>query len=93
MRLSPLALGVGTAALASFLPLDASAELFADSKADLKLRNFYFNGDYRQSGARQSKREEWAQGFILNYESGFTEGPVGFASYALCMLGVNECVL
>lgn len=89
MRLSPLALGVGTAALASFLPLDASAELFADSKADLELRNFYFNGDYRQSGARQSKREEWAQGFILNYESGFTEGPVGFGIDALGMLGLK----
>jgi hypothetical protein len=89
MRMSPLALGVSTAALASFLPSDAFAEFFADSKADLELRNFYFNGDYRQSGARQSKREEWAQGFILNYESGFTGGPVGFGIDALGMLGLK----
>ena len=46
MRMSPLALGVGTAALASFLPADASAEFFADSKADLELRNFYFNRNF-----------------------------------------------
>ena len=27
--------------------------------------------------SRQSKYEEWAQGFLLRYESGFTEGTVG----------------
>src|SRR5690554_1000129 len=27
--------------------------------------------------SRQSKAEEWAQGFLLKYESGFTEGTVG----------------
>lgn len=89
MRLSPLAAGVGTATLASFCPVDAFAELFADSKAELELRNFYFNGDYRESGARQSKREEWAQGFILDYESGFTDGPIGFGVDALGMLGLK----
>ncbi|KIY42136.1 porin [Pseudomonas sp. 10-1B] len=89
MRMSPLSLGASTAALASLLPTPALAEFFADSKADLELRNFYFNSDYRQPNARQSKREEWAQGFILNFESGFTEGPVGFGIDALGMLGVK----
>ncbi|MEH3023639.1 MAG: OprD family porin [Pseudomonas oryzihabitans] len=89
MRPAPLAFGVGTAALASFLPTDAFADFLADSKAELELRNFYFNSDYRQSGARQSKREEWAQGFILDYQSGFTEGPVGFGVDALGMLGLK----
>jgi len=89
MRPAPLALGVGTAALASFLPTDAFADFLADSKAELELRNFYFNSDYRQSGARQSKREEWAQGFILDYQSGFTDGPVGFGVDALGMLGLK----
>lgn len=32
---------------------------------------------YQVGGSRQSKAEEWAQGFLLRYESGFTEGTVG----------------
>lgn len=34
-------------------------------------------GKYQVGQARQSKAEEWAQGFLLRYESGFTEGTVG----------------
>ena len=71
------------------LPSAAWADFLADSKASLELRNFYFNSDFRQSDANQSKREEWAQGFILNYESGFTEGTVGFGVDALGLLGVK----
>jgi hypothetical protein len=37
--------------------------------------------------ARASKREEWAQGFILNVQSGYTQGPVGFGVDALGMFG------
>jgi hypothetical protein len=55
----------------------------------LELRNFYFNGDNRQDGAAQSKLEEWGQGFILNYESGFTEGSVGFGVDAIGLLGLK----
>lgn len=78
-----LALGVG-AALA--LPQLAFADFIEDSKATLKLRNFYINQDTRnQAGARA---EEWGQAFVIDYRSGFTEGPVGFgvdllAQYAL----------
>ena len=39
--------------------------------------------------AGQSKREEWAQGFILNVESGYTEGTVGLGLDALGMLGIK----
>lgn len=65
------------------------ADFIDGSTADLELRNFYFNGDNRQSGATQSKAEEWAQGFILQYESGFTRGPIGFGVDALGLLGVK----
>ncbi len=58
---------------ASFMPVFAQADFVADSKAALELKNYYFNRDYRESSG-QNKREEWAQGFILNVESGFTEG-------------------
>ncbi|MBT8769373.1 OprD family porin [Metapseudomonas boanensis] len=77
----------GTAALALCGP--ASAEFIQDSKASLELRNFYFNRDFRQQGAKQSKAEEWAQGFLLRYESGFTEGPVGVGVDALGLLGLK----
>lgn len=66
----PLATAITIAALGAGLPGVAMADFLADSKATLELRNFYFNADYRQDGANQSKRDEWAQGFLLNYESG-----------------------
>jgi len=71
------------------LSAPAAAEFLKDSKASLDLRNFYFNRDYRQDNAAQSKQEEWAQGFLLRYESGFTEGTVGFGVDALGLLGVK----
>ncbi|PRA51983.1 MULTISPECIES: OprD family porin [Pseudomonas] len=58
----------------------------ADSKIHLEARNFYYNGDYRQ-GAGVSKKEEWAQGFLLNYESGYTPGVIGFGADALIFAG------
>ncbi len=67
----------------------ASAAFIEDSKASIDLRNFYMNRDFRQSGAAQSKAEEWAQGFILKMESGYTEGPVGFGLDAIGLLGVK----
>ena len=71
------------------LSAPASAEFLKDSKASLELRNFYFNRDYRQDNAAQSKQEEWAQGFLLRYESGFTEGTVGVGFDAIGLVGVK----
>lgn len=73
----------------ALLPSFAHADFIADSKASLELRNFYFNRDYRQSEAKQSYSEEWAQGFLLRYESGYTEGSVGLGVDALGLLGVK----
>lgn len=67
----------------------AYADFITDSKASLDLRNYYFNRDFRQSGAAQGKAEEWAQGFVLRYESGFTPGAIGLGLDALGMLGVK----
>ncbi|MBA6133911.1 MULTISPECIES: OprD family porin [Pseudomonas] len=66
-----------------------SAAFVEDFKGGLELRNFYYNRDFRNDGAAQSKRDEWAQGFILNLQSGFTEGPVGFGIDAMGLLGVK----
>ncbi|MCU1785311.1 OprD family porin [Pseudomonas sp. 13B_2.1_Bac1] len=60
------------------LPLSSYAAFLEDSKANLTLRNFYYNHDLRDSKApAQSKIEEWAQGFILKGESGYTATPIG----------------
>lgn len=69
--------------------MPASAAFVDDSKASVEMRNFYMNRDFRQAGAAQNKGEEWAQGFILRVESGFTEGPVGVGVDALGLLGVK----
>jgi hypothetical protein len=86
---SPLARAVAIAALGTCLalPMMAHAEFIKDSKATLEARNFYFNRDFRQDGASQAKREEWAQGFILRADSGYTEGTFGFGLDAIGMLG------
>jgi hypothetical protein len=77
------------AALAGFSPLSQAA-FFEDSSATFETRNMYFNRDYRDgTSAQQSKRDEWAQGFMLNLKSGYTDGTVGFGVDALGMLGVK----
>ena len=91
MSKTSLSQAVALAALGANLtvPTIAQAEFIKDSKASLELRNFYFNRDFRQDNAAQSKQEEWAQGFLLRYESGFTEGTVGVGVDAIGLLGVK----
>jgi len=90
MPKTPLARSVTLAALAGGLAAPAAhADFIADSRANLELRNFYVNSDNRQDGVEQSKAEEWAQGFLLKVESGFTEGTVGVGVDALGLLGVK----
>jgi hypothetical protein len=74
--------------LSTGLPGLANADFISDSKGSLELRNFYFNRDFRQDNSRD-KAEEWAQGFILRLESGYTEGTVGFGIDAIGMLGLK----
>lgn len=47
-----------------------------DGKSSVLMRNLYNNQDTRNQDSPSAK--EWGQGFILNYQSGFTEGLVGF---------------
>lgn len=101
---TPLARAVAfaTASTCLTLPTLAQAEFIKDSKASLELRNFYMNRDFRQDNdpalptvtgkapaESRSKSEEWAQGFLLRYESGFTEGTVGVGVDAIGTLGVK----
>lgn len=87
MRKTFISLSVASFTL-SLSPL-ASAEFLKDSKANVELRNFYFNRDFRQDTASQSKQEEWAQGFLMRYESGYTEGTVGVGFDAIGMFGLK----
>lgn len=75
-----IALGLAGPAFAAFVD---------DSKALLDTRNFYMNRDFRQPGATQAKAEEWAQGFMLRFESGYSEGPIGVGFDAIGLLGVK----
>jgi hypothetical protein len=59
------------------LPLQTFAAGFVeDASATLNLRNFYINRNFTNPAYPQSKAEEWTQNFILDFRSGFTQGPV-----------------
>lgn len=78
---SLLPLGIATAS-------SDAAGFIEDSHATLQSSNFYLNRDFRED-AGISKREEWAQGFILDFRSGYTPGTVGFGLDSIGMLGVK----
>ncbi|AOZ14732.1 outer membrane porin, OprD family [Pseudomonas lundensis] len=86
-RLSALAVCAGFAAHTQ------AGGFIEDSTAKLEARTVYFNRDFRDGSTSSpqgaSKREETAQGFILNVQSGYTEGTVGFGLDALGMLGLK----
>jgi hypothetical protein len=76
--------------------VDAS-DFIDDSKLKLQLRNVYFNENFRDehglsaraASTAKSERTEWAQGFLLDYQSGFTPGALGLGVDALGLLGVK----
>ncbi|MWV16176.1 outer membrane porin, OprD family [Pseudomonas sp. L-22-4S-12] len=81
-------------AIAAAIPGLASAAEggFIDgSSATLNARNYYFSRDFSDivGPNQQSRAEEWAQGFILNIKSGYTEGPLGFGVDAIGLLGIK----
>lgn len=86
-HISHVATGAGLLG-AALIPTVVQAEFLKDSRGTLELKNYYFNRDYRED-AGQSKRDEWAQGFLLKLESGYTEGTVGFGVDAVGMLGLK----
>lgn len=86
------------AALAGFTPLSGMAvedkpEGFIEgSTLNVLARNFYFNRDDRKgqsSPTGNGYSEAWAQGFIGKFESGFTQGSLGFGLDAFAMYGLK----
>jgi len=62
------------------------------SSMNLLMRNFYFNRDDRKgqsSPTGNGYSEAWAQGLIGKFESGFTQGSVGFGLDAFAMYGLK----
>jgi imipenem/basic amino acid-specific outer membrane pore len=70
-----------------FVGNQADAKGFVeDSSLNFLVRNYYFNRN-NYNGAHDSK--DWTQGFWANYNSGFTQGTVGFGVDAFGYLGIK----
>ncbi len=84
LRLSLLTLLCGLQATAS------ASGFLDDSKTEVLSRNFFLSNDYRSpSPAGKNYKQEWAQGFIGTFTSGFTPGSVGFGVDAHAFLGLK----
>lgn len=68
---------------------DAPA-ILNDATATLQTRNYYFQRNYSDiRGTEPAKAEEWAQGFIFSFKSGYTPGSVGLGVDATATLGIK----
>ncbi|MCW2290265.1 hypothetical protein M2262_000315 [Pseudomonas sp. BIGb0408] len=86
MKKSTLALAVTLATLAQ----QASAAGFVeDSTAKLDLRNFYYDLNTKNTADNTGEANEWGQGFIFNYQSGFTQGTVGVGVDVIGLYGLR----
>lgn len=69
----------------------AEGGFIEDARATLQARNYYFSRDFSDivGANQQSKAEEWAQGFIFNAKSGYTQGPIGLGVDVIGLLGIK----
>lgn len=86
MKRSTLALAVAFGTLAQQA---GAAGFIEDSKARLDLRNFYYDLNNKNTANNNSEANEWGQGFIFNYQSGFTEGTLGFGVDVIALYGLR----
>ena len=84
MYKSTLALAVALGVLAQQA---GAAGFVEDSKLSVSSRTMYFDNDNRETGG--SDQRESAQGFKADYQSGFTEGTVGFGFDAQAVWGIH----
>lgn len=66
-----------------------AAGFVEDTKASILARNFFSNADNRSGAADPNYTQEWGQGFMLNVQSGYTQGVVGFGVDAFGQLGIR----
>ena len=88
LKLSPLFIAIAATMSANTQAAeDASPQGFvAGSSLDLNARNYYMNRNRLQNA---DDNIEWGQGFLGRFESGFTQGTVGFGIDAHAMLGLK----
>ncbi|PCR96061.1 outer membrane porin, OprD family [Pseudomonas fluorescens] len=61
-----------------------------DAKGEVLSRNFFLSNDYRSpSPSGKNYKQEWAQGFIGTFASGFTDGTIGFGLDAHAFYGLK----
>jgi hypothetical protein len=81
-----LAVAAGTTQTAVASQQSESKGFVDDSSLNLLLRNTYWNRDYNNG---EDDRKTWGQAFIGTFESGFTQGAVGFGVDAFGLLGLK----
>ena len=92
LSLSMIAALAGLTPLSSMAVEDKPEGFIEGSTLNVLARNFYFNRDDRKgqsSPTGNGYSEAWAQGFIGKFESGFTQGSVGFGLDAFAMYGLK----
>ena len=92
IKLSVIALAVAAAStqMAVASQQSESNGFIEDSKLDAHARVLYMNRDFRnEDKAQQSYREEAGLGLKAIYESGFTQGTVGFGVDAFGLQGIK----
>lgn len=78
------------ALLATFTALASTLAQADEPGWSLLSRNFFLHNDYRTpSGTGQNYRQEWAEGFIGELRSGFTEGTIGIGADAHGFIGLK----
>ena len=86
MKKTTLALAITLASIAGY----SNANSFInDSKATLGLRNFFYDRNDKNTTNSNNETREWGQGFLFNYQSGFTAGTVGFGLDAIALVGIK----
>ncbi|MFJ2386846.1 OprD family porin [Pseudomonas koreensis] len=67
-----------------------ASDFFNDAKTEVLSRNFFLSNDYRSpSPSGKNYKQEWAQGFIGKFTSGYTPGTVGFGIDVHAFLGLK----
>ncbi|WP_462382474.1 OprD family porin [Pseudomonas sp. Marseille-QA0892] len=86
-----LAVAAGTTQMAMASAQSESKGFVDDSSLNVLNRNYYMNRDFRSAGGNggQSYREEWGHGLITTFESGFTQGTIGFGVDAHGLVGLK----
>lgn len=96
------AMVLGTVCVIALQATAAAGSFVEDSKLKITNKNFFFHRDFRNGSSsatgtntlkpaneRNGYAQEWAQGFLLDYQSGYTPGLIGLGIDANAVLGLK----